>query len=247
MKNGKLNLAICISGGGTTMREVLRACESGRLPHVNPALVISSNRNAGGVSKALAERFPQKDIAFAIRKEFPNRDAYGETILRECRIRDVDMIFQCGFIPVMPANVIKAYKQMIANQHPGPLDYGRPGFGGEGGMYGRAVHHAVLYFAQRAGRPFKKTEATVHRVTEEVDKGEILGIKPVEIMAGDDAEKLAARVLPYEHELVIETLLCFSEFGGEQEFRHGEPLIRPGEEALLKEAKAAGKAAFPNG
>lgn len=245
MKNGFLNLAICISGGGTTMREILRACRDHRLPHVNPALVVSSRLDAGGIDKARAEGLSGENIAVIIRKSFESPDAFGEAILRECRLRDVDLIAQCGFIPIMPSNVIVAYQSMIFNQHPGPLDRARPGFGGKG-MYGLAVHHAVLYFAQRIGRPFR-TEATVHRVTCEVDGGAILGIRPVEIIEGDDAPKLAARVLPHEHSLVIETILRFSELGGAQEIHREYPLIRTDEETLLNEAKDAGAKTFPNG
>ena len=245
MKNGKLNVVICISGGGTTMREVLRACKDGRLSHINPALIISSKLNAGGIGKAREEGFPDKDIYVLVPGSFDNRDSFGETIAKECYKRGVDLIAQCGFIPYMPANVIAVYRSMIFNQHPGPLDQAQLGFGGKG-MRGLAVHHAVLYFAWKVGRPFR-TEATVHRVTNEVDGGAILGVRPVEIMAGDNTEKLAARVLPHEHNLVIETLLQFSEFGGPQEIHRKEPLIRAGEEGLLEEAKIVGTATFPKG
>ncbi len=245
MLNGKLNIAGFISGGGTTWENVLRGCKNGHLSHVNPALVIASRPDAGGIEKARRMRLPEENIVVIVRKNFDSPHAYGEAILHECRMRGVDLIVQCGFIPVMPANVIAAYRSMIFNQHPGPLDQAWLGFGGKG-MYGLAVHHAVLYFAQRVGRPFE-TEATVHRVTEEVDGGVVLGMRRVKIKKDDDAQKLAARVLPHEHNLVIETLLQFSEFGGPQEIHRSEPLIRAGEEGLLEEAKAAGIATFPKG
>jgi len=243
MKNGKLNLAICISGGGTTMREVIRATKDGRLPHVNPALIISSELEAGGIEKARAEGV--SDIKILPRKDFTNRDAFGEVILHECRERDIDLIAQCGFLPIMPKNVTAEYRDRILNQHPGPVDKHRLGFGGRG-MHGRAVHHAVLYFASYVCRPFR-TEATVHRVTDVVDGGALLGVQPVEIMPGDDASKLAERVLPHEHQLVIRTIMQFSEFGGPNEIYREHPLIRPGEEELLANAKAYGIEKYPEG
>ena len=245
MKNGLLNLAICISGGGTTMREIMRACRDHRLLHVNPALVISSRPDAGGIEKAKGEGILEKDIVVLVRKQFENSDAFSEAILKECRFREVDLIAQCGFLPLMPSNVIATYRSKIFNQHPGPLDQNRLGFGGKG-MYGQRVHHAVVYFSKRVGRPFR-TEATVHRVTDEVDGGAILGIRPVEITDGDNAQKLAARVLPYEHGLVIETILQFSEFGGPHEIHRESPLIKHGEETLLNEAKKYGIETIPNG
>jgi len=245
MKNGCLNLAICISGGGTTMREVLRATKDGRLPHVNPVLVISSRPDAGGIKKAEAEDIRDLWITTVIRKGFSCSECFGEAILDQCRVHNVDLIAQCGFLPLMPSNVIAEYRSMIFNQHPGPLDQAHLGFGGKG-MYGQRVHHAVTHFAKRVGRPFR-TEATVHRVTDEVDGGALLGIRPVEILPEDDAPTLAARVLPHEHQLVIGTILQFSEFGGPREVHREQRLIQAGEENLLNEAKQAGIAAFPNG
>ncbi|MDO8664814.1 MAG: formyltransferase family protein [Candidatus Liptonbacteria bacterium] len=254
MLNGKLNLAGLISGGGTTWENVLRGCKNGHLSHVNPALVISSRPDAGGIEKARRMRLPEENIVVIVRKNFDSPYAYGEAILHECRMRGVDLIAQCGFIPTMPANVIAAYEMAIFNQHPGPLDHKRLGFGGKG-MRGLAVHAAVVYFAQRVGRQFM-TEATVHRVTNVVDGGAILGIRPMEIWKEDLAEKeeltvrakkLAARILPYEHNLVVETILQFSEYGGPHEIEREIPLIWPGEESLLKEAIAAGIVAYPNG
>lgn len=255
MLNGKLNVGTFISGGGTTAENVFRGCRNGYLSHVNLALVISSKPDAGGIKKAKEIGFPEGNIVVIVRKDFPTREAYGEEILFECRKHGVDLIAQCGFIPIMPLNVIEEYKSMIFNQHPGPLDHKRHGFGGEGGMRGMAVHAAVLYFAKRVGRPFP-TEATVHRVTEKVDEGAILGKRIVEIWKDEldekeklkvRAQKLAARVFPYEHNLVVETILKFSEYGGPQEIHREVPLILPGEEALLEEAKKAGIATFPNG
>lgn len=246
MLNGKMNIAVFITGGGTTMREVLWACKNRHLSHANLALIIASRPDAGGIEKAMKAGFSQENIVVIVRKDFSNPEAYGEAILRECKLREVDLIAQCGFIPTMPANVIAEYRQMIFNQHPGPLDHKRIGFGGKW-MRGTAVHAAVLRFAELVKREFKTTEATVHRVTDEVDGGAILGRRLVEIWKGDTAETLAARVLPYEHNLVVETILRFSEYGGPQEFHRETPLILPGEEVLLEEAKVAGRTAFPNG
>lgn len=244
MKND-MNLAIFVSGGGTTMREVLRACKSGYLSHVNPALIISSNPNAGAITKARQEGFPEEGIAVFIRKEFGTRESFGEAILSACRPRKVDLIMQCGWIPYTPENVVGEYSSRILNQHPGALDNERLGFGGKG-MRGLAVHHATLFFAKHVGRSFR-TEATVHRVEKEVDRGSVLARIPVKIEERDDAHKLAARVLPHEHRLVINTIQAFSEFGDLIEMRRERPLIRSGEKSLLEEAKAAGITAFPNG
>ena len=45
----KLRIAMLVSGGGTTMREILWAVKSGFLSRVEPVLVIASNPDAGGI------------------------------------------------------------------------------------------------------------------------------------------------------------------------------------------------------
>jgi phosphoribosylglycinamide formyltransferase-1 len=54
--------------------------------------------------------------------------------------------------------------------------------------------------------------ATVHRVTAELDHGEILAQAVVPVLAGDNADSLAARVLTQEHQMyprvVAQLLAC---------------------------------------
>lgn len=57
----------------------------------------------------------------------------------------------------------------MINQHGGPLDPGRPDFGGRG-MYGRRIHCARLYFVRATQRGFF-TEATAQRVALQYDRG----------------------------------------------------------------------------
>jgi phosphoribosylglycinamide formyltransferase 1 len=47
---------------------------------------------------------------------------------------------------------------------------------------------------------------TIHEVTPDLDAGPVLAKASVPVMAGDDAETLAARVLAEEHRLLVATL-----------------------------------------
>lgn len=246
LQNGKLNLAICISGGGTTMKEVLVATGDGRLKRVNPALIISSDRNAGGLIKALDFGVPTKDVIVVEKRNFKSQHDFGTAILNQLERKNIDLIAMCGWLPLMPINVIEGYEGFIFNQHPGPLDNpGRLGFGGKG-MFGKAVHHAVVKFSHHVDRMFS-TCATVHRTTERFDEGSIIGMEPVNILPDDIAETLAARVLPKEHALVIQTIYNFSETGKVCEHHRLEPLIHEDEESILAIAEADAIAKYPNG
>jgi phosphoribosylglycinamide formyltransferase-1 len=66
------------------------------------------------------------------------------------------------------------------------------------------VHEAVL----AAGE--KETGATVHLVTAEYDRGDILRQASIAVNACDTTETLAARVHALEHHLLLETIDYYS-------------------------------------
>lgn len=239
----RLRIALLISGGGTTAREIIRACKLGRLD-AEPACVISSRADEAGIQKTLQEGVPQKDVLVIARKDFETAEAFGEAILKACRERSADLIGQYGWMAKTPRNVIEAYPGMMINQHPGPLDPGRPDFGGKD-MFGRRVHCARLYFVRQDGQDFW-TEATAQRVAAEYDLGAVLKTKRVEILPEDDPISLQQRVLPAEHEVQIETLQNFAQ-GRVREIVREQPLVPPEKEPVLAEAKRIAITLFPNG
>lgn len=239
-----MRIALLISGGGTTMEAIIKATQSGVLKDVVPALVIASRETAGGIEKAKALGISENDIVVINPKDFSTYKEFGEAILHECRARDVDFIGQYGWLVKTPANVCDAYKGMIVNQHPAPLDTGRSDFGGVG-MYGLRDYQARLLFVRKTNRDFW-TEATAHRVTANFDEGKIVKRKRVPILPDDTAESLQARVLPVEHEVQIETLRDFVN-GTVVEFSREEPLIHAGEEQILEECKKLAIKMYPSG
>ncbi len=239
-----MKIALFISGGGTTMEAILKATKDGTLVNVVPVLVIASKPDAGGITKALALGIADEDIVILEPKSFVTPELFGEAILSECKKRDIDFIGQYGWLAKTPDNVCTAYKGMIVNQHPGPLDNGRPDFGGSG-MYGMRVHQARLEFVQKTGHDFW-TEATTHRVTPIFDEGKIVKRKQVPIFQNDTAETLQARVLPIEHEVQIEALRDFAN-SSVTEFVRESPLVKSSEETILKEVKENAKKLYPHG
>ena len=69
----KERLATLISGGGTTMQEIIRACQSGEIP-LDVACVISSTPTAGGIEKARRLGIPDTDIVVVDPNEFRGDD-----------------------------------------------------------------------------------------------------------------------------------------------------------------------------
>ena len=242
--NDKIKLALLISGSGTTMEAIIKACRKKNLSNVEPVLVISSEENAPGMAKARTLRIKDENILIINPKDFKTKEEFGEKIISECKKREVNLIGQYGWHCKTPLNVVNEYIGRIINQHPGPLDTGRPDFGGTG-MFGRRVHQTRLEFVKKVNRDFW-TEATSHRVTENFDEGVVLIRRKVPILPYDTAETLQMRTLPVEHEVQIETLQEFAN-GKVSEFHRKTPLVLPGEEETLKECKEIAKKLYPNG
>lgn len=202
----KLRIAMLASGGGTTALEIIKACKSGRLNRVLPIGVIASREDAGVIAKAQAEGLATVVIN---RRDSDSPEEFGDKILTMCRAWRVDFIGQYGWMPMTPENVIEAYRGMMVNQHPGPLDPGYYDFGGQG-MYGRRVHAARLYFVRMTQQQYW-TEATAQRVDPRYDRGLVVHREVVPIQPDDDPISLQQRVLPVEHKVQIEALELFAE------------------------------------
>ena len=239
-----MKIALLISGGGTTAAEIILAARSGQLNGIEPALVVASRAGTLGIERAAEAGMLKNSIVVMQPGNFENEKVFGEAIIKECETRGVEFIGQYGWMGKTPQNVIERFQGMMVNQHPGPLDPCRPDFGGTG-MYGRRVHAARLYFVRRTNRDFW-TEATAQRVAVRYDEGAVLKRKKVLILPDDDVASLQERVLPVEYEVQIETLRDFAA-GEVKELKRETPLILPGEEEILEEAKEAAMLLFPRG
>ena len=186
-----MRLAVCVSGRGSNLVALLEALAGSAEAEV--VLVLSNKADTPALDRARECGIPAE--------AFGNfRDA-AEWLERLAR-HQVDLVVLAGYLKLVPAGVISAYRGRILNIHPALL----PDFGGPG-MYGHHVHEAVV----RSGVPF--SGATVHLVDEEYDRGEILGQARVPVLPGDTAATLAARVLGAEHRLLPAVVLAAAAAG----------------------------------
>jgi len=180
-----MRVAVAVSGGGSNLQALLDSLRPGTGAEV--ALVLSNSVKAGGLDRARTRQIPA--VAFT------DPGAATEW-LAHLRSHRIDLLVLAGYLKLVPAEVIAAFRGRILNIHPALL----PAFGGPG-MYGKRVHEAVL----AAGVP--ESGCTVHLVDEEYDRGEILAQARVPVLPGDTAETLAARVLAEEHKLLPRVVL----------------------------------------
>lgn len=156
-------------------------------------LVLSDRADAGGLEVARAHGVPTYVL---------NDIADAEEWLRVLRKARVDLVVLAGYLKRVPAEVVEAFPERLLNIHPALL----PRHGGRG-MYGRRVHEAVL----KAGDT--RSGATVHLVSEEYDRGPILGQEEVPVLPEDTPDSLAARVLEVEHRLLPAAVLAAARAG----------------------------------
>lgn len=237
-------LATLISGGGTTMQQIIRACQSGEIP-IDVACVISSSPTAGGIEKAKRLGIQDKDIIIVDPNDFKGDDktvdpeGFGLRILKELRMRGVTVVTQNGWMPLTPEHVIDEYHDTMFNQHPGPV----PDFGGMG-MHGQRVHAARLLFVRHTKRDFW-TEAIAQRVHVNFDQGVVVKSTRVDILPSDTVDSLQQRVLPVEHRVQIELLKDVAS-GSVKKITKRDPLVRPGEERILFDAKKVARLLYPH-
>jgi phosphoribosylglycinamide formyltransferase-1 len=175
------NIVILVSGRGSNMEAIVRACDvEGWDARI--AAVVSNRADAGGLGFARA-----RGIATAVvdHRGFAERADFDAELARVVDAFAPDIVALAGFMRILGAGFVQRYDGRLVNIHPSLL----PAFPG------LHTHRRAL----AAG--CKVAGATVHFVTGELDHGPILGQAVVPVLAEDSEEALAARVLAQEHRL----------------------------------------------
>ncbi|MGH7508750.1 MAG: phosphoribosylglycinamide formyltransferase [Gemmatimonadales bacterium] len=186
-----MRIAVAISGRGSNLEALLRALEPSAPAEI--VLVISDRADAAGLAHAHTRGIPVQVLASS------TDPAEWLKLLQKY---GVELLVLAGYLRLVPAPVIAAYRGRIINTHPSLL----PAFGGKG-MYGERVHQAVLASGAR------ETGVTVHLVDEAYDRGEVLAQVRVPVRPDDSAELLASRVLEIEHRLLPAVVLAAAQAG----------------------------------
>ncbi len=189
-----LRIVVLISGSGTTLQNLIRYMDAGRLD-VEIPLVIASKPKATGRQFAEDAGIPHEAIQ---RKDFRSQDAFSRTIFDRCREVDADVVVLGGFLKrvTIPGD----FENRVLNIHPALI----PSFCGEG-MYGHRVHEAVLEYGA------KLSGCTVHFADNEYDNGPVIVQKAVPVLDDDTPDSLQKRVFEAECEAYPEALQAIAE------------------------------------
>jgi phosphoribosylglycinamide formyltransferase-1 len=184
-----LRIAVLISGGGTTLKNLIDKIRAGKLD-AEICLVISSNPTARGLDLARDANIPALVIE---RKSASSPEAFSAAVFDPIRAHGAQLVVMGGFLKLVL--IPDDFTGRVVNIHPALI----PAFCGHG-MYGHHVHEAVLASGAR------QSGCTVHYVDNEYDHGPIILQRAVPVLDDDTPESLAARVFTAECEAYPEAL-----------------------------------------
>lgn len=199
-----ISLAVLLSGGGTTLENILTHIREHDLP-ARVDLVVSSREDAYGLTRAKNHGI---ETAIVPSSDYRSKDSSGRmrtdwramsVALNECLLpRSPDLVCFAGFMCmyILPEQLTGK----VMNIHPALI----PAFCGKG-MYGHHVHEAVV------ASGVKVTGCTVHFVNNEYDAGPIILQRTCPVLHTDSADDVAARVFEEECLAYPQAIRLFAE------------------------------------
>lgn len=188
-----IHLGALISGGGTTVLNLLDKMDDGSLS-AEISCVIASRPDCSGIQKLKARGIDSDVIA---RKSYSDVKSFSEAVFEKLREAKVDLVVLAGFLSLI--EIPEDFLHRVINIHPGLI----PSFCGQG-YYGGNVHQAAL------DRGVKVSGCTVHFADNQYDHGPIIVQKTVPVMDSDNADSLAKRVFEVECEALPEAIRLFA-------------------------------------
>jgi phosphoribosylglycinamide formyltransferase-1 len=177
----RLPIAVLISGGGTTLRNLIEKQKSGDLD-VDFRVVISSRVDALGLRIASEAGIPTRVIR---KRDFRDANDHSNAVFLAIRDTGAELVVMGGYLEhlLIPID----FENRVLNIHPSLI----PAFCGKG-MYGLRVHEAALQFG------VKITGCTVHWVDNQYDHGPIILQQACHVLPDDTPESLQQRVFALE-------------------------------------------------
>ena len=191
-----MRLGVLVSGRGSNLEAVLDAVADGRLPDLEPALVIANRAEIRALEVAA-----RRGVAWRVmpRSDFADADARDAAIGQAVEEAGCELVLLAGYDQLLRPPYFTAFSGRTINIHPSLL----PRHGGRG-MMGLAVHAAVL----AAGDA--ETGVTIHEVTPLLDAGPPIEQVRLAVIPGESASQLAERVLEVEHRVLVAVLARLS-------------------------------------
>ncbi|MEW8318300.1 MAG: phosphoribosylglycinamide formyltransferase [Candidatus Thiodiazotropha sp.] len=187
---GRLPVVVLISGSGSNLQAIIDS--AGRDLPIEIRAVISNRPNVHGLQRAAEAGI---ETAVLDHKAFTDRERYDRALMALIDSYSPALVALAGFMRILTPALVRHYAGRMFNIHPSLLPK----------YTGLHTHQRVL----DAGDALHG--ASIHFVTEELDGGPLIVQAQVPVMAGDDADTLAARVLEKEHQIYPLAIRWFAE------------------------------------
>ncbi|MCB5362165.1 phosphoribosylglycinamide formyltransferase [Pusillimonas sp. CC-YST705] len=179
-------VVILVSGRGSNMQALVQAASRQAMP-VQVCAVISNQMDAPALQWAREQGLRTASLPH---RNYQSREQFDEALANEIEAHEPDYVLLAGFMRVLTDGFVRRFHGRLINIHPSLL----PAFPGLN-THRRALDAGVAWHG-----------CTVHFVTPEVDEGPIIAQWAVPVLANDNEETLAMRVLQSEHRLYAQVL-----------------------------------------
>jgi phosphoribosylglycinamide formyltransferase-1 len=185
-----LSIVVLISGSGSNLRALLKACDN----PLYPAKILAVGADSPATGLEHAEEFGVPSFVVA-ESNFASRELWAQRMLEHIQFLKPDLVVLAGFMKVLPENFVSALSPNLINLHPSLL----PQFPGA-----HAVRDALAARAERTG-------STIHVVDRGVDTGPVISQRELEIKPGETEHELHERIKTVEREHLVSVVRDIAE------------------------------------
>jgi phosphoribosylglycinamide formyltransferase-1 len=179
MNKGKV--AVLLSGRGSNFAAMVRDSRKAGA-NFTISLVISDQKNAPGLRKAVAFNIPSYCLPL---KRFADKCSQEREICSLLEREGIELVCLAGYMRLIGPELLEKFKGRIMNIHPSLL----PSFPGL-----HAQRQALSHSQKISG-------CTVHFVDSGLDSGPIIAQTSVKVCTADNEDTLSQRILRQEHRL----------------------------------------------
>ena len=197
-------LTVLISGNGSNFQALIDACSTPALPSTSIIRVISNRKDAFGLKRGEKANIPTAyHNLVAYKKRHPSTDEgvqaarseYDQDLAALVLADKPDMVVCAGWMHILAPTFLEPLEKAsvpVINLHPA-----LPGqFDG--------AHAIDRAFAAFQDGKIRKTGIMVHYVISEVDRGEPILIREIEMTNGETLDELETRIHQNEWQVIVE-------------------------------------------
>lgn len=185
----RLRISVLISGSGSNLQALIDAQAAGRLD-ADLVQVISNRADAPGLQRAEKAGIPSTVLPHG---DFPNRAEFDRALALRLTAEQPGLVVLAGFMRILGPAAIEPFAGRMINLHPSLLP-----------LYpGTHTYERALAAGDR------RHGASMHFVTGELDGGPLISQVRIPVEPEDTPTRLAARLAPREHELIVATARLF--------------------------------------